>query len=186
MSSDVIAATGLAGRYATALFELADADNALEAVSGDLETLGAMIDESDDLTRLIRSPVISREDQSRAMDAVLEAAGIGELTQKFIGVVAANRRLFALPSMIKGFAKLLADRRGETTAEVVSASELSDSQLDAVKQSLKKAMGVDVAIDARVDEEILGGLVVRVGSRMVDSSLKTKLDQLRFAMKGIG
>jgi len=186
VSSDVIAATDLAGRYATALFELADADNALEAVSGDLETIGAMIEGSDDLTRLIRSPVISREDQSRAMDAVLEAAEIGELTQKFIGVVAANRRLFALPSMIKSFVKLLADRRGETTAEVVSASELSDSQLNAVKNSLKKAMGVDVAIDAKVDEEILGGLVVRVGSRMVDSSLKTKLDQLRFAMKGIG
>jgi len=186
VSSDVIAATGLAGRYATALFELADADNSLEAVSGDLETIGVMIEESDDLTRLIRSPVISREDQSRAMDAVLVAAEIGELTQKFIGVVAANRRLFALPAMITNFDKLLSDRRGETTAEVVSASALSDSQLDAVKQSLKKAMGVDVAIDAKVDEEILGGLVVRVGSRMVDSSLKTKLDQLRFAMKGVG
>ena len=186
MPSDVIAASGLAGRYATALFDLADADNALEAVSGDLETIGAMIEASEDLTRLIRSPVISREDQSRAMAAVLEAAEIGELTRKFIGVVASNRRLFALPAMIVSFQKLLADRRGETTAEVVSAAALSDGQLAAVKQSLKKAIGVDVAIDAKVDKEILGGLVVRVGSRMVDSSLRTKLDQLRFAMKGVG
>jgi len=186
VSSDVIAATGLAGRYATALFELADADNALDTVSADLETIGTMIHESEDLMRLIRSPVISREDQSRAMDAVLEAAEIGELTKKFIGVVAANRRLFALPAMIDGFEKMLAHRRGETTAEVVSASQLSKDQLDAVKKSLKKAMGVDVMIDAKVDEEILGGLVVRVGSRMVDSSLKTKLDQLGFAMKGVG
>ncbi len=179
-------ATGLAGRYATALFELADADKQLDDVAGDLAAVGAMIESSDDLTRLIRSPVISRDDQARAVMAVLEKAKIGELATKFVGVVARNHRLFALPAMIKGYHALLAARRGEATAEVVSAKKLSDRQLKAIGKSLKSAVGTKVAIDARVDAELLGGLVVKVGSRMVDSSLRTKLGQLRLAMKGIG
>lgn len=186
MSSDVIGATGLAGRYATALFELADADKQLDQVAGDLATISQMLGESDDLNRLIRSPVISRDDQNAAMTAVLEAAGVGELTQKFVGLVARNRRLFALPAMIKGYQALLSAVRGESTAEVVSAKELTESQLDAIGKSLKDAMGTSVSVDASVDESLLGGLIVKVGSRMVDSSLKTKLNQLRFAMKGVG
>ncbi len=186
MSSDVIGASGLAGRYATALFELAEADKQLDQVAEDLATIALMLEGSEDLTRLIRSPAISREDQSNGMSAVLDSAKIGDLTKNFVGVVAENRRLFALPGMIKGYLALLANLRGETTAEVVSAKELSKKQLDALSKSLKKATGTDVAIDASVDEELLGGLVVKVGSRMVDSSLRTKLSQLRFAMKGIG
>ena len=186
MSSDVIGASGLAGRYATALFELAEVDKQLDQVAEDLATLQAMLEGSDDLTRLIRSPVISRDDQSKGMAAVLESAEASGLTKNFVGLVASNRRLFALPGMIKAFQALLADRRGETTAEVVSAKELSDKQLEALAESLKKATGSNVSIDAKVDEGVLGGLIVKVGSLMVDSSLRTKLTQLRFAMKGMG
>ena len=186
MSSDVIGASGLAGRYATALFELAETDKQLNQVAEDMAKIQAMLDESEDLNRLIRSPVVSRDEQSKGMTAVLESAGIGELTKNFVGVVADNRRLFALPGMLKGFQALLADHRGETTAEVVSAKALSDAQMKALGESLKKATGSNVTIDAEVDEELLGGLVVKVGSLMVDSSLRTKLTKLRFAMKGMG
>jgi len=186
VSSNVIGATGLSGRYATALFELADEEKALDDVANDLASVGVMIEESDDLQRLIRSPIISRDDQLGAMDAVLEAAGVGQLTRNFIGVVTRNRRLFALPGMIKDYQALLAAARGEATAEVTSAQQLSDAQISAVEDSIKQAMGTKVAIDAKVDESLLGGLVVKVGSRMVDTSLKTKLSQLRLAMKGVG
>ena len=186
VSSNVIGATGLSGRYATALFELADEEKALDDVANDLASVGVMIEESDDLQRLIRSPIISRDNQLGAMDAVLEAAGVGQLTRNFIGAVTRNRRLFALPDMIKDYQALLAAARGEATAEVTSAQQLSDAQISAVEDSIKQAMGTKVAIDAKVDESLLGGLVVKVGSRMVDTSLKTKLSQLRLAMKGVG
>jgi len=186
VASNVTGATGLSGRYATALFELADEEKQLDAVAGDLTSVGAMLDDSEDLRRLIRSPVISREDQQKAMQAVLEEAGISTLTRNFIGVVIDNRRLFQLPGMIKGYLALLAQARGEVTAEVVSAKPLTDAQTQAITDSLRKAVGTKVAIDAKVDETLLGGLVVKVGSRMVDTSLKTKLAQLRLAMKGVG
>jgi len=186
VSSDVIGATGLAGRYATALFELADDEKQLDAVAGDLASIGAMLDDSADMQRLIRSPVISRDDQLGAMEAILVAAEVSQLTRNFIGVVTRNRRLFSLPGMIKGYQALLADRRGEATAEVVTAKELTDAQMGAIENAIKQAMGTKVAIDATVDESLLGGLVVKVGSRMVDTSLKTKLSQLRLAMKGVG
>ena len=186
VSSNVIGATGLSGRYATALFDLADEVKALDDVASDLASIGAMIEESADLQRLIRSPIISRDVQLDAMDAVLEAAGVGRLTRNFIGVVTRNRRLFGLPGMIKDYQALLAAARGEATAEITSAQPLSDAQMSAVENSIKKAMGTKVAIDAKVDESLLGGLVVKVGSRMVDTSLKTKLSQLRLAMKGVG
>ena len=186
MSSDVIGATGVSGRYATALFELADDEKQLDAVAADLASIGAMVDESADLQRLIRSPVISRDDQLTAMDAILEAAEVGQLTRNFVGVVTKNRRLFSLPGMIKGYQALLAAKRGEATAEVFSAPALSDAQLGAIKDSLKTAMGTNVAIDTKVDDSLLGGLIVKVGSRMVNTSLKTKLSQLRLAMKGVG
>lgn len=186
MSSNVTGATGLSGRYATALFELADEQKQLDQVAGDLASVGAMLDESDDLNRLIRSPVISKGDQQNAMQALLSEAGAGELTQNFIGLVIKNRRLFQLPGMIKGFQALLAHARGEATAEVVSAKPLSDAQQSALTDSLRQAVGTKVSIDAKVDETLLGGLVIKVGSRMVDTSLKTKLSQLRLAMKGVG
>ena len=186
MSSNVTGATGLAGRYATALFELADDEKQLDQVAEDLANVGAMLDESDDLRRLIRSPVISRDDQQKAMQALLTEASCSELTRNFIGVVIENRRLFSLPGMVKGYLALLSQRRGEATAEVVSAKPLSDAQQDAIISSLKKAVGTKVSIEAKVDETLLGGLIVKVGSRMVDTSLKTKLSQLRLAMKGVG
>jgi len=186
VSSDVSGATGLAGRYATALFELADEQKALDQTAEDLTSIGAMLEESDDLVRLIRSPVITKNDQQSAMQAVMEEAGIGDLTRNFIGVVIENRRLFALPGMIKGYLALLANARGEATAEVISAKPLSDAQQQAIMDSLRKAVGTKVAIDAKVDETLLGGLIVKVGSRMVDTSLKTKLAGLRLAMKGVG
>jgi F-type H+-transporting ATPase subunit delta len=183
VSSDIAGASGLAGRYATALYELAEADNQLDAVAQDLTAIRDMVDESADLARLIRSPVIGRDEQVGAMNAVLEKAGISELTKRFIGVVAQNRRLFALTAMIKQFQAILAQRRGELTAEVTSAQALSDKQRQAIEDGLKKAMGTKVAVDAQVDEDLLGGLVVKIGSRMIDSSVKTKLQQLRLSMR---
>ena len=186
MSSDLTGASGLGGRYATALFELADEEKQLDQVAHDLNTIGTMLDESEDLRRLIRSPVISREDQQKAMQALLDKVKIGPLTRKFIGVTVDNRRLFSLTTMIKGFFALLAQARGETSAEVVSAKPLSDTQRDAITDSLKQAVGGKVSLDARVDKTLLGGLIVKIGSRMVDTSLKTKLAQLRLTMKGVG
>ncbi len=186
MSAELIGATGLAGRYATALFELAEDDKLLDRVADDLGQLGHMIETSADLTRLIRSPVISREDQGRAIAAVLEKAKMCELVCNFVGAVAGNRRLFALPLMIAAYQALLAQRRGEATAEVVSAKALTKKQLDRIGDALKKAIGTKVAINAKVDDGLLGGLVIKVGSRMIDSSLRTKLQHLAFSMKGIG
>lgn len=183
MSSDIAGASGLAGRYATALYELAEADSKLDEVAGDLTSIRDMVDESADLERLLRSPVIARDDQVGAMDAILTEAGASELTKRFIGVVAQNRRLFALAAMIKQFQAILAQRRGELTAEVTAAQALSDKQRQAIEDGLKKAMGTKVAVDARVDEDLLGGLVVKIGSRMIDSSVKTKLQQLRLSMR---
>ncbi len=185
MSSDVIGATGLAGRYATALFELAEVDKQLDQVAKDLLAIAQMLEKSDDLKRLIRSPVISRNNQGMAMAAVMEAAKAGKLSRKFIGLVAQNRRLFVLPAMIKAYQVLIKVFRGETTAEVTSARKLSAKQLKGIEYCLKNATGTNVLVDASVDENLLGGLVVKVGSRMVDSSLKTKLNQLRFSMKGV-
>lgn len=177
--------TGLAGRYAAALFELAKEEKALDEVAGDLAGLGAMIDESKDLRRLVRSPVISRDEQQRAIDAIMEKAGTKGLTRKFVGAVARNRRLFALRDMIRAYHAILAEHRGETTARVVTAKELSDEQLGKLTDELRRAMGTKVSVETQVDPDLLGGLIVNVGSRMVDSSLRTKLQRLRLAMKGV-
>jgi F-type H+-transporting ATPase subunit delta len=176
--------SGVAGRYATALFDLAVERGAIDEVAGNLLQLQAMIDESADLRRLIVSPLFSREQQSGAMAAVLTGAGLSELVRNFVGVVAGNRRLFALEGMIGAYRGLVAQYRGEVTAEVISATPLSDSQRAAVEQALKQAIGSDVDINTEIDPDLIGGMVVRVGSRMVDSSLRTKLQRLQLAMKG--
>lgn len=186
MASETAGSAGLADRYAAAVFELAEESKALDTVADELALLDRMIAESVDLRRLIRSPVISRADQRRAMDAVLDHAGVGDLTRRFIGLLARNRRLFALPDMIAAYRDRLAGRRGETAAVVVSAKALTEAQSKAVGEALNKAVGTKVAVDERVDPSLLGGLVVRVGSRMIDSSLSTKLQRLRLAMKGVG
>jgi len=178
--------TGLAGRYATALFDLAVEEKALDAVAADLAALEAALEESPDLVRLVRSPVLSRAEQRRAMAAVLEAAGAAPLTAKFIGVLAEHRRLFVLGAIIAAFDARLATHRGEVRAEVAAPSALTKTQRTRIRAALKKAVGGKVAVEETVDESLLGGLVVRVGSRMVDASLRTKLQRLHLAMKGVG
>lgn len=176
----------MAGRYASALFDLAREGSALDDVASDLEAVDAMIDGSADLARLVRSPVIPREDQGRAIDAVLEAAGIGDLARRFIGLVARNRRLFALRDMMAAYRTLLADHRGQTTARVTSARPLTDEQIARIESRLAGIVDQEISLTTDVDESLLGGLVVRVGSRMIDSSLKTKLQGMRTAMKEAG
>lgn len=178
------AESGLAGRYAAALFELADEGKALDAVAEDLVTLQKALGDSEDMKRLVRSPVLDRDEQWKAMAALLDKMGANDLTKKFLGVVTANRRLFALSGIIRAYLEELASRRGEVTADVVSAHPLSDAQVKALEDALKKALGGKVAIAPRVDPKILGGLIVKVGSRMIDSSLRTQLQKLKFAMKG--
>ncbi|MGH6983203.1 MAG: F0F1 ATP synthase subunit delta [Stellaceae bacterium] len=186
MASKATGVAGLAERYAVALFELADERKALDAVAADLAGLRRLIDESADLRRMIRSPVLQRDKQARAIGAVAERAGLNPLMRNFLGLLARNRRLFALPEMIAGFLKILAERRGEVTAQVIAAQELSETQRKAVDERLRKAVGRKVAVDFRVDPSLLGGLVIKVGSRMVDASLKSKLARLALAMKGVG
>jgi F-type H+-transporting ATPase subunit delta len=168
------------------LLDLADEQKALDQVSGDLQTLRSMIGESEDLRRLLNSPVITRDEQRRAMTALMEKAGVGQLTQRFVLVVANNHRLFALPAMIDGYLAELARRRGEITAAVTSARTLSDAQQAALLDALRSAVGSKVQLDLKVDPALIGGLVVKVGSRMIDSSLRSKLQRLQLAMKGVG
>lgn len=176
----------MAGRYATALFELALEAKTLKQVEADLAGFVAMLDASEDLTRLVRSPVFSAEEQQRALAAVLKKAGIGGLTASFLGLVARNRRLFAVRDMAGAFRALLARHRGEVTAEVASAAKLSPAQVKALKAALKAAVGQDIQMSTEVDPALLGGLVVRLGSRMIDTSLRTRLNNLKFAMKEVG
>jgi F-type H+-transporting ATPase subunit delta len=175
---------GLAERYAAALFELADEKKELDRVAGDLQALKAMIADSADLRRLLRSPALSRQEQSRAIAVILAKMGAGEIARRFAGLVTQNRRLFALGAMIDAFLAELARRRGEQSAEVVSAVALDDRQRQAVTEALRRAVGGKVAVDLKVDPRLIGGLVVKLGSRLVDSSLKSKLQRLQLAMKG--
>lgn len=176
----------IAERYATALFDLADAQGALDQVAGDLKTLKALLVESADLRRLIESPVLSRREQGDAVAALAAKAGFAQATANFLGLAAKNRRLFTLPGIIDAYLRRLAARRGEVSAQVETAVPLSQAQIDSLTSTLKSAFGGNVAVDVAVDPALLGGLVVRVGSRMVDSSLKTKLQHLKLAMKGVG
>lgn len=177
--------SGLAERYAKALFELADEQKALDAVADDLRALRAMIAASADFRRLIRSPVLSRAEQAKAIAAIAGRAGFSVLTRNLLGVAARNRRLFVLPEVIAGYLHELAARRGEVSAEVTAAQALTPAQTDAVNEQLRKAVGRKVAVDIRVDPSLIGGIIVKVGSRMVDASLKSKLARLRLAMKGV-
>jgi F-type H+-transporting ATPase subunit delta len=177
--------SGLADRYAAALFDLADERKALDAVAGDLASLRAMVRDSADLRRLIRSPVLSRDEQGKGISALADKAQISPLTRNFLGLLAQNRRLFALPEMIESYLRRLAERRGEVTAHVVTAQALSPQQSEAINEQLRKAVGRKVAVDVEIDPTLLGGLVVRVGSRMVDASLRSKLNRLQLAMKGV-
>jgi F-type H+-transporting ATPase subunit delta len=186
LASGTTGSTDIAERYATALYEMADEAQQLDAVAEDLRGLRGMLAESDELRQFIRSPIYDRAEQTRAVLAVLEAAKVGDLTRRFVGVVGQNRRLAALPAIIDAYLETLARRRGEVTAEVSSAVALSDAQRDSLTESLRKAVGSKVVVETDVDPELIGGLVVRVGSRMFDASLRTKLQRMRLAMKGVG
>jgi F-type H+-transporting ATPase subunit delta len=174
---------GVAGRYATALFDLAKEANAIEAVKSDLDRFDALIAESGDLMRLVRSPVFSAGEQLQALSAVLNRASIGGLAANFLKLVVTNRRLFAVRDMIKAFRELVAKHKGEATAEVTVAEQLKSQHVDALRAALKSVTGKDVGLDVKVDPAIIGGLVVKLGSRMVDSSLRTKLNAIKHAMK---
>ena len=178
--------SGVSGRYASALFELAREQNELDKVDQDLGKFQAMLEQSPDLARLVESPAFAAEEQERALGAVMDWASIGATTGNFLRVVTRNRRLFAAEDMIKGFRQQLALHRGEMTADVQSATPLSNEQLAALKSTLKASYGKDVRLDAKVDPSLLGGLVVKVGSRMFDSSLRTKLMNLKVVLKGTG
>jgi F-type H+-transporting ATPase subunit delta len=178
--------SGLAERYAGSLFDLALQSNALKDVEASLGGFEKLLAESDDLKRLINSPVFSADDQFKAMSAIADKAGLSGLTGNFLRVVARNRRLFAVPAMIRAFRRIAAEHRGETTAEVTTAHQLTDAQQADLKAALKSVAGKDVSIALTVDPSILGGLVVKMGSRQIDTSLKTKLDSLKLVLKEVG
>ena len=174
----------LAGRYATALFELARDERQLEAVGASLATLKQTLRDSEDFRELTSSPLISRDQATGAVAATAQAMRLDPVTANFLGVLAQNRRLGQLGNVIRAFNMLAADHRGETTAEVTSAHPLTDDQVQALRANLKNRIGRDVSVELNVDPAILGGLVVKVGSQMIDGSIRTKLNSLAHAMKG--
>ncbi len=185
MAAETSIVTGISGRYATALFALAQERKQLDAVAADIAGLQAMLAESADLVRLVRSPLFKRDEQARALAAVMARAGLGDLVRRFVGVVATNGRLFALIPMLRDFQTLLSRHKGEVVAKVVSAMPLSDPQTQALAAALAGAAGRPVIVEAAVDADLIGGLKVRIGSRLVDASLKAKLQNLKIAMKGV-
>jgi F-type H+-transporting ATPase subunit delta len=178
--------TGVAERYASALFELAKEQGQQVAVEKDLSGVQGLLDQSEDLRHLVTSPVFTAEAQGKAIAALAAKAGISGLTSNFLKVLAANRRLFATADIIKAYRAIAAKARGEVAAEVSSAQPLTEAQMQALKDQLRGTVGKDVTITAKVDPSLLGGLIVKVGSKMIDSSLRTKLDTLKVAMKGTG
>jgi F-type H+-transporting ATPase subunit delta len=174
----------LALRYATAVFELAAEERAVDSLSADLATLKGLLQSSSDLNRLVRSPIFSREEQAQGMEAVLAKAGAGPLARKLVLLLAQKRRLFALADVIRAFDSLVARQRGEISAQVTSARPLSTAETDELKHVLKSRLGREPRLEVTVDPSLLGGLRLKLGSRMIDSSLRTKLEGLRAAMKG--
>jgi len=174
----------MAGRYANALFELALDNKAVDSLKEDLDQFDALVAGSPDLDRLVRSPAFGADEQLKALSAVLAKAGIKGLAANFLKVITANRRLFAVRDMIRAFRALVARHKGEVTAQVAVAERLSDNSLDALKSALKSVTGgKEIDLDVKIDPTIIGGLIVKVGSRMVDTSLRTKLNSIKFAMK---
>ena len=186
MAAEDPSVSGVSGRYATALFELARDTKSVDAVKADLEKFSAMLAGSPDLLRLVRSPVFTSDAQTKALSAILDKAGIKGVAANFLKVLTKNRRLFAVADVIRAFRALVAKFKGEATAEVTVAEKLSDKNLDALKTALKSVSGKDVDLNVKVDPSIIGGLVVKLGSRMVDSSLRTKLNSIKNAMKEAG
>ena len=173
----------LSGRYATALFELANDAKAIDMVEASLMRVRAAIGQSTEFAALIASPIVSRADAAKGVAAAAEMIDVDDTTAKFLGVLAQNRRLSQLPAMIRAFRALAANHRGETTAEIISAHPLTDAQVDALKTGLRARVGREVAVDLSVDPALLGGLVVKIGSQMIDSSIRTRLNSLAHKMK---
>ena len=184
MGSEKAQETGLAGRYATAVFELAQDAKAVDAVAADFAALRGAIHASPDLARLVRSPAFSREDQARALKPILEKMGVSPLALKFLLLLTAKRRLFALEGIIAVYNRKVARLKGEVEAEITSARPLSASETEDLKRVLKAQLGREPRLQTRVDPALLGGLVVKLGSRMIDSSIRTKLNGIRAAMRG--
>jgi F-type H+-transporting ATPase subunit delta len=178
--------SGVAGRYASALFELATEKKSVDGVAKDLGRISALINGSDDFQRLVKSPAFSAGEQTRAVSAVLAKAKIGGLAANFAKLAASNRRLFALPGMISGYNALVAASRGVVAAEVTVASPASAAMKKDIEAALKGVAGKNAAVTIKVDPAIIGGLIVKIGSKMVDNSLKTKLNAMRLAMKEVG
>ena len=178
--------SGVARRYASSLFELAQDNGTADQVESDLTALGEMIEESEDFSRLIKSPVFAADEQERAMVSIAEKGNVAPLTKNFLRVVAKNRRLFVLPGIVAAYKELAAEGRGEVTAKVVAAHELTAGQKAELAETLKGVAGKDVAIDLSVDPSLLGGLIVQIGSRQIDTSLKTKLNSMKLALKEVG
>lgn len=186
MATEDPSVSGVSGRYATALFELARDSKSVDAVKTDLDKFSALLNDSPDLVRLVRSPVFTVEAQGKALAAILDKAGIKGTAANFLQVLTANRRLFVVSDVIRAFNALVAKFKGEATADVTVAEKLSDKNLDALKAALKSVSGKDVTLNVKIDPSIIGGLVVKLGSRMVDSSLRTKLNSIKHAMKEAG
>ena len=186
LASETTGVSALAERYAVALFEIAEERRMLDEVALDLRQLRAMLMASVDLTRLLRSPVLSRLEQGRAIAALALRADLLPLVRDFLAIVAKNRRLLAVPAVIEAYLNKLAERRGEVTASVTAAQPLNDAQIEALSQQLRRTVGRRVSVDVRVDPRLIGGLIVKVGSRMVDGSIESKLRRLQLAIEGIG
>lgn len=185
MAQDDSITGGVTGRYASALFDLANESGALPQVEKDFAALGGMLEESADLRRLVRSPVFSAEQLDSAIGSIAAKAGFHQLTVNFLKLLARNRRMFSLDGMIASFRALCARHRGEVTADVTTAHALTSEQLDALTDTLRGKVGKNVKVQTRVDPALLGGLVVKIGSRMIDSSIRTKLNALKTAMKEV-
>lgn len=177
--------SGIASRYATAVFELAREEGGLPALEADIAALDGALQASADLRTLISSPVLTRDEQTRAIDALAQKMGLSSILRRTLALMADKRRLFVLPQLTQRLAALIADEKGEVTAEVTAAQSLTAEQADKLAASIKAAIGKDVKIKLAVDESLIGGLVVKVGSQMIDSSIRSKLANLQNAMKEV-
>jgi F-type H+-transporting ATPase subunit delta len=186
VSEPVSISSGIAARYATALFELASDAGALDGLEADIETLAAALDESAEFTALISSPIVTRAEQGAAIEAIARKAGLSELMRSTLGLMATKRRLFVLPQLVAAVRARIAEEKGEVTAQVTAAKKLTQAQETALSAALKEQFGKDVKISMAVDESLIGGLVVRVGSKMIDTSIKAKLANLQNSMKEVG
>ncbi|MEM8772154.1 MAG: F0F1 ATP synthase subunit delta [Pseudomonadota bacterium] len=182
-ASEFVSPAGVAGRYAAALFDLAKDEGVADKVEAELKDLRAATDASDDLKNFVKSPVYDRDDQMAAISALAEKAGYSELTSNFLKLAASNRRLFVIGDMVSAFVALAAEDRGEVTASATSAAPMNDEQLKSLRMEIESMVGKAVNLQTRVDPDLLGGLIVKVGSKMIDSSLRTKLNKLKTRMK---